>query len=334
MKKILNKPENYVDETLEGIAIAYENQIGFYNGDKRVIISKYPVKHGKVGVVTGGGFGHIPLFLGYVGTGMTDACAVGNVFASPSYTKMEAAIRAADFGSGVLCLYGNYGGDRMNFEQAVEDAELDGIDCRQVRVTDDIASSTKETIEKRRGVAGIVYAYKIAGAAANKMMSLDEVTNITEKAVRNIRTLGFAISPCIVPEVGKPTFSISDDEIEVGMGIHGERGVHIHKMMTADEIAETAVNEIGEELSFHEGSEVSIMINGLGATPLEELFIVYRKVERLLKLKGIKIIMPLIGEYATSMEMAGLSVTIFKLDEELKMLLQEPAKTPFVIFGE
>lgn len=329
MKKIMNDPNKYVDEAMEGIVAAYGDRVDFYNGDRRVLVSKYVRKKGKVGIVTGGGFGHVPLFLGYVGSGMLDSCAVGNVFASPSYMKMEAAIRAADQGNGVLCLYGNYGGDRMNFEQAMEDMELEGIVCRQVRGTDDVTSAPGNTSEKRRGVAGIVYAYKIAGAAADEMWSLNKVTEVVERAVNNTRTFGVALSSCIVPEAGKPTFSVADSEIEVGMGIHGEKGISVRPMMRADEIAEEAINVIMGDMPLYDGDEVSVMINGLGSTPLEEQFIVYRKVADLLATKGIGIFLPHVGEYATSMEMAGLSITIFKLDEELKRLLRAPASTPF-----
>ena len=200
MKKIINRPADFVDETMEGIVAACGDHIRFLNGDRRVLISGYPVKKGKVGIVTAGGSGHLPLFLGYVGAGMADACAVGNVFASPAYTKMAAAIRAADSGAGVLCLYGNYGGDRMNFEQAIEDCAFDGIRCRSVRACDDAASAPKENAGKRRGVAGIFYAYKCAGAAADQMRDLDAVAAVAEKAAANTRTMGVALTPCIVPE--------------------------------------------------------------------------------------------------------------------------------------
>ena len=208
MKKIMNNPGSFVEETMEGIVMAYSDKVQFLNGDCRVLVSAYPKKKGKVGIVTGGGSGHLPLFLGYVGSGMVDACAVGNVFASPSYTKMAAAIRFADQGAGVLCLYGNYGGDKMNFEQAIEDCEFDDIECLSVLGCDDVASSPKETAEKRRGVAGIVYAYKCAGAAADQMRSLEEVAAVAQKTIDNTRTMGVALTPCIVPEVGSPTFAI------------------------------------------------------------------------------------------------------------------------------
>ena len=330
MKKILNDPKNYVDEALEGIYAAYGDKVSFFENDKRVLIRAGEKKTGKVGIVTGGGFGHLPLFLGYVGQGMLDACAVGNVFASPSYTKMEAAIRAANAGAGVLCLYGNYGGDKMNFRQAMEDCEeLEDIRCAEHLGTDDIASAPAEAADTRRGVAGIVYAYKIAGAAAEEMRSLDEVVRVTQKALQNIRTMGVALTPCVLPEVGKPTFSINEGEMEIGMGIHGETGISKSKVLTADETADMILEKIGRELDLSAGKEVSVMVNGLGATSIEEQMIVYRRIARIMKEKQIAVIAPHIGEYATSMEMAGLSVTVFVLDEELKKLLLAPASTPF-----
>lgn len=229
----------------------------------------------------------------------------------------------------MLCLYGNYNGDRFNFTMACEEVEFDDIQTKAVLVKDDVASSPAENAEKRRGVAGMVYAFKIAGAAADKMMNLEEVAAVTAKALDNIRSMGVALSPCIVPKAGKPTFTIAEDEIEIGMGIHGEAGIEVRKMMTADEIAETLVNVIIKDMPLEDGEEVSVLINGLGGTPLEEQFIVYKKVYQMLNALGVRIIMPHIGEYATSMEMAGLSITIFKLDQELKELLLAPAESPF-----
>lgn len=327
MKKIINEATNFVDETIEGIIYAYGDKLKLLNGDKRIIITNFPVEKGKVGIVTGGGSGHLPVFLGYVGDGMLDGCAVGNVFASPSANKMTDMIKACDYGSGVLCLYGNYGGDNMNFDMACENANFEDIKTATIRVKDDIASN--EDIDKRRGVAGMVYAFKIAGAAAKKMMPLEEVVRVTEKALNNIRTMGVALSPCIVPEVGKPTFSINENEIEIGMGIHGEPGIEVKKMMTANEIASTIFKKIITEISLNENDEVSVMVNGLGGTPLEEQLIVYRQLHIMLKERNVHSYMPHIGEFATSMEMAGLSISILKLDEELKELLRYPAMTPF-----
>lgn len=327
MKKIINEATNFVDETIEGIIYAYGDKLKLLNGDKRIIITNFPVEKGKVGIVTGGGSGHLPVFLGYVGDGMLDGCAVGNVFASPSANKMTEMIKACNYGSGVLCLYGNYGGDNMNFDMACENADFEDIKTATIRVKDDIASN--ENIDKRRGVAGMVYAFKIAGAAAKKMMPLEEVVRVTEKALNNIRTMGVALSPCIVPEVGKPTFSINENEIEIGMGIHGEPGIEVKKMMTANEIASTIFKKIITEISLNENDEVSVMVNGLGGTPLEEQLIVYRQLHIMLKERNVHSYMPHIGEFATSMEMAGLSISILKLDEELKELLRYPAMTPF-----
>jgi dihydroxyacetone kinase-like protein len=329
MRKIINKAEDFVDEMMDGIIAAYGDRVQILNGDKRILLSAYPKKKGKVGIVTGGGSGHLPLFLGYVGQGMLDGCAVGNVFASPSSQKMADMIRACDSGNGVLCLFGNYGGDVMNFEMAREMVEFDDIKTTTALGRDDVASSPPETADKRRGVAGIVFAYKIAGAAADKMLPLEEVTAIAQKALDNTRSMGVALSPCIVPEVGKPTFSINDDEIEIGMGIHGEKGIEVKKMISADEIARIAVSRITADMPLKKGDEVSVLVNGLGGTPLEEQFIVYRKAHEILSGLGVSVYMPHIGEFATSMEMAGLSVSIIKLDAQLKELLRAPASTPF-----
>jgi len=329
MKKIMNKAENFVDEVMDGIIEAYGDKVKLLNNDKRVLLSNYKKVTGKVGIVTAGGSGHLPLFLGYVGSGLLDGCAVGNVFASPAASKMADMIKACDQGNGVICLFGNYGGDKMNFEMACDIVDMDDITTRCILARDDVASSSIEASDKRRGVAGILYAYKIAGAAADSLMNIDEIVEVTNRALSNIKTMGVATSPCIVPEVGSATFKINDDEIEIGMGIHGEPGIDVKKMMSANEIADTCLSKILPELDLVDGDEVSVMINGLGATPLEEQFLVYRRISECLKEKNIKIIMPHIGEFATSMEMAGLSVTIFKLDSQLKALLRADAQTPF-----
>jgi len=325
----MNKPEAFVQEMMEGIVAAYGDKVTTLNGDYRVLIKNTPTKKGKVGIVTAGGSGHLPVFLGYVGDGLLDGCAVGNVFASPSAQKMADMIKACDNGSGVLCLYGNYGGDKLNFDMACEMVEMDDIETRTVLVSDDVASSQKATKEKRRGVAGMVYAFKIAGAAAEMGLSLDEVTRVAKKALETTRTMGIALSPCIVPEVGKPTFTVNENEIEIGMGIHGEPGIEVRPMMSADEIASLVLEKILEDAPLSNGDEVSVMVNGLGATPLEELLIVYRKLHQILASLGVSVFMPHIGEFATSMEMAGLSVTVIKLDEELKGYLRFPGQSPF-----
>jgi len=329
VKKIINEPKAFVDEVMDGVLLAYGGCLKALDDDRRVILSNTPVPQGRVGLVTAGGSGHLPLFMGYVGKGMLDGCCVGNVFASPSAQKMADMIRACDHGKGVLCLLGNYGGDKMNFEMACETVSFDNIETRMVIERDDVASSPKELAERRRGVAGLVYAFKIAGAAADRLMSLAEVAAVAQKAMDNTRSMGVALSPCILPEVGKPTFHIGEDEIEIGMGIHGEPGIEVSKMMTADEIAAAILQKITGDMPLSKGDEVSVMVNGLGATPLEELLLVYRRVHLLLEDIGVRVYMPHIGEFATSMEMGGLSITLLKLDTQLKDLLREPASTPF-----
>lgn len=330
MKKVLNRPENFVDEMMDGIIAAYGDRVQLLNGDKRVLLSKYPAPEGKVGIVTAGGSGHLPVFLGYVGDGLLDGCAVGNVFASPSAQKMADMIKACDRGRGVLCLYGNYGGDNMNFDMACETVEMeDDIQTKTVRVKDDVASAPPENKDKRRGVAGMVYAFKVAGAAAKEGRDLAGVAAAAQKALDHTRTMGVAMSPCIVPEVGKPTFSIGENEIEIGMGIHGEPGIEVREMMTADAIADLLLDKIFADMPVEKGGKVSVMVNGLGATPKEELLIVYRRIAQVLSEKGITPVMPHVGEFATSMEMAGLSVTVMHLDEELEALMRAPATSPF-----
>ncbi|AZO93310.1 dihydroxyacetone kinase subunit DhaK [Halocella sp. SP3-1] len=329
MKKIINDPDNFVDEMIEGLLKAHPEELRTVGDDLRELVRKdAPVKD-KVAIATGGGSGHLPIFLGYVGKGMLDGVVIGDVFASPSAQQMYNVTKEIDSGKGVLYLYGNYGGDCMNFDMASEMAEMDDIKVETVLVTDDVASSPKGEEEKRRGVAGLVFAYKIAGAKAAEGAELEDVAAVTRKALSNIRTMGVALSPCTIPQVGKPTFEIADDEMEIGMGIHGEPGIHRGPLKSADEIAETILAAIFEDGPYTEGDEVAVLLNGLGATPQEELYIVYRKVAEILNDKGIKIYRNLIGEYATSMEMAGMSITLLKLDEELKGLLDAPADTPF-----
>lgn len=327
MKKIINDSSNYVKEMMEGIYLAHSDKVTLLEGDYRILVRKN--KSDKVAIVTAGGSGHLPLFLGYVGEGMLDGCAVGDVFASPSSDKMLKMIEHCDSGKGVICLYGNYGGDKMNFAMACELAEFNDIKTVEILGKDDIASADEDNKDIRRGVAGIVYAYKIAGAASELGKDMSDICRVVTKALKNTRTMGVAISPCIIPKVGKPTFDIEEGKIEIGMGIHGEQGIEVVDMLTADEIAILIINKIEKEIKLSKGDMVSIMINGLGATPLDEQYIVYRRVHKILEEKGVHIIMPHIGEFATSMEMSGLSVTLIKLDEELVEFLKYPANTPF-----
>ena len=276
-----------------------------------------------------GGSGHLPVFTGYVGKGLLDACAVGSVFASPSVDQIASAIRNANNGNGVLCVLGNYGGDVMNFEMACEIVGSEGIKTKTVIVADDIASASNEEKLKRRGIAGMIFVFKIAGSIAETGTSLEETFNTASSANNNIRTLGVAVSPCILPEAGKPTFEINDDEIEIGMGIHGEPGIKREKLRKADPLIDDLCKRILDDFKLKDKDQVCIMVNSLGATPLEELYIVSKRVhENFSKLK-IEIIKSYVGRYATSMEMAGMSITVFKLDSELKKYLLTPSDCPF-----
>jgi dihydroxyacetone kinase-like protein len=329
MKKILNRPADYVDEMLQGLVAAHPEAFRRLGDDGRVVARAGGAVAGKVGIVTGGGSGHLPVFLGYVGQGLLDACAVGNVFAGPRVADCQAAAQAADGGAGVLFLYGNYGGDRMNFEMAQEFLALEGVACESVRVADDVASAPVAEAAKRRGVAGMVYAFKCAGARAAEGAPLAEVAAVARKAAGACRSIGVALTPCVVPESGKASFAIADDEIEFGMGIHGEPGIWRGRLKGADELAQEMLDRLLPELALQRGSRVAVLVNSLGATPHEELYILYRHVARVLDAVGATPVMPLVGRYATSMEMAGASLTLMPLDAELERLLKAPADCPF-----
>ncbi len=329
MKKILNNPVDYVDEMLAGLTAAHPEYYRLHGDSGRVVARATPGKAGKVGIVTGGGSGHLPIFTGYVGPGLLDACAIGDVFASPSAEQMADAIRAADSGAGVLRLYGNYGGDVMNFDMAGDLVEFDDIRCTTVLLADDVASAAPAERAKRRGVAGMVYAFKIAGAAAEAGHDLDVVTAVAQKAADACRSVGAALSSCTVPQAGKPTFEIAEDEMEMGMGIHGEPGVWRDKLRPADAIAGEMMDRLLADMPLAKGDRVSILVNSLGATPPEELYILYRVVKARLDAAGATVVMPLVGRYATSMEMAGVSFTLIKLDEQLEQFLTAPCDCAF-----
>ena len=329
MKKFLNKPQDFVDEMIKGIIAAHPEQLTYVENDLRCIVKSGEKKKGKVGLATGGGSGHLPLFLGYVGAGLLDGCSVGGVFQSPSAEQMLNVTKAIDSSAGVLYIYGNYGGDILNFDMAAEMAEVEDIKVLSLVGADDVASASKGEEHKRRGVAGIFFIYKIAGAKADELASIDEVKRVGEKTAANLRTMGVALTPCIVPEVGKPGFTIGDDEMEIGMGIHGEPGIHRGPLKPADEVVDTMMSAILEDLPFKKNDEVAVLINGLGATPKEEMYIAYHRIDQILKAYGISVFHVYVGEFATSMEMAGFSISLLKLDEELKQLLARPARTPF-----
>ena len=325
MKKFINKPENVENEMLSGIAKMHPEYVKRLEG-LDVIVRK-DKKEGKVALISGGGSGHEPAHAGYVGYGMLDAAVAGPVFTSPTPDQIYEAIKATDAGKGTLLIIKNYTGDVMNFDMAAEMTAMEDIKVEQVIVNDDVAVKDSLYTTGRRGVAGTVFVHKITGAAAEEGRSLDEVKKVAEKVIANVRTMGVAISPCTVPAAGKPGFEINDDEMEVGIGIHGEPGTHKEKLTSADEITAHLLDCILKDLDF-EGSEVAVMINDSGATPLMELYIVGNKLSDILSQKGIKVYKSFVGHYMTSIEMAGFSISLLKLDDELKALLDSKADTP------
>ena len=325
MKKIINNPTDVVSEALMGMQAAYPDKLVYT--PKMEVISRKEKKTDKVAVISGGGAGHEPLHAGFVGKGMLDAEISGNVFSSPSPDRIGSAIEQVSCGKGVLMVIKNYSGDIMNFGLSADLAEMDDIEVAQVIVKDDVAVPDREEGTGRRGIAGTVFVHKIAGAKAEQGASLAEVKAAAEKAVRNIRTMGVAMTPCILPAVGKPGFQIADDEIEIGMGIHGEQGVETTKIKSAKEIAEILVGRILDDYDYS-GSEVAVLVNGLGGTPLMELYILNLEVQKILEEKGIKAYRTFVGNYCTSIDMTGASVTLMKLDDELKELLDAPCDTP------
>ncbi|HCL6629319.1 TPA: dihydroxyacetone kinase subunit DhaK [Citrobacter amalonaticus] len=330
MKKFINQAEDFIPEMLEGIYLAHPDRFGFVNDDRHCLVTARPVP-GKVGIITGGGSGHLPLFLGYVGRGMLDGCAIGDVFQSPSPEQILAVTQAVDSGAGVLYLYGNYNGDIFNFDIAAEMADMESdIRTRTVAAADDSAGATSgsEGVITRRGVAGIFFVYKCAGAAAARMDDLDTVQRIAQKAGDRVRTLGVALSPCIVPRIGKPGFHIGDNEMEIGMGIHGESGIRRGPLLSAGKVAEEMMSWLLADSPCQQGDEVAVLINGLGATPLEELYLMYRHVHQILAQSNIRVFQVWVGEFATAMEMAGMSISLMPVDDELKSLLNAEADTP------
>lgn len=327
MKKIINAPENYVDDMLKGIYAAHGDQVKCANGDLRCycIANKKP---GKVAIITGGGTGHLPLFLGYVGDGLIDGCGVGGVFQSPSPEQIYNISKEVEAGAGILYLYGNYTGDIMTFDMATDLCDMDDIVCKSIVGADDVNSHANP--DTRRGVAGIYFMYKAAGAKADEGGNLDEVLAAAQLAKDNTRTVGFALTPCIIPEVGHPNFELGENEMAMGMGIHGEPGVWNGPLKTAKEIAEESMKTLLDDMPCAEGEEVSILINGLGATSIEELYILSNEVTEILKAKGVKVYKTIVGEYATSMEMAGASISICKMNDELKRYMDHPVNTPFL----
>lgn len=327
MKKIINAPETYVDDMLKGIYAAHADQVKYAGGDLRCYC-KADKKPGKVAIITGGGSGHLPLFLGYVGEGLIDGCGVGGVFQSPSPEQIYHIAKEVEAGAGVLYLYGNYTGDIMTFDMATELCDMEDIKCRSIVGADDVNSHGNP--DTRRGVAGIYFMFKAAGAKADQGGNLDEVLAAAQLAKDNTRTVGFALTPCIIPEVGHPNFELKENEMAMGMGIHGEPGVWNGPLKTSRAIAEESLDTLLKDMPVAEGEEVALLINGLGATSIEELYILSNDVTEILKSKGIGVYRTVVGEYATSMEMAGASISVCKMNEELKGYLDYPVNTPFI----
>lgn len=330
MKKIINDAEQVVEEMLQGAVLAHPQYVKRVEGFNVLVRANSPVQ-GKVALVSGGGSGHEPSHAGYVGRGMLDGAVAGAVFTSPTPDQVYEAVKVVDGGKGVLLIIKNYTGDIMNFEMAAEMAEADGVAVAKVVVNDDVAVENSTWTTGRRGIAGTVFVHKIAGAKAETGAGLAEVQRVAEKVIANVRSMGMALSPCIVPAAGKPSFTLADNEVEIGMGIHGEPGTHRESLRTADATAEHLVGKILDDLLLNAGEEVVVMINGLGGTPLMELYVVNRKVAALLAGKNINIAKTYIGNYMTSLEMAGFSITVLKLDAELKELLLAPADTPALV---
>ena len=330
MQKIINSPDAFVDEMLDGILLAHPTYLK-RGGDPRAIVRAAAPLRGKVGIATGGGSGHLPVFMGYVGEGLADGAAIGNVFASPSAEQMLAVTKAVDGGAGVLYIYGNYGGDVMNFDLAAELADAEDIRVETVLGADDVASAPRGEEARRRGIAGIFFLYKCAGARAAEGASLAEVKAAAALAAANVRTMGVALSPCIVPQAGRPTFELPEGQMEIGMGIHGEPGIRRGALESADRIAEQLTAAMVDDLPYRRGDRVAVLVNGLGGTPKEELYVLYRRVHALLGDRGLEVHRVWVGEYATSLEMAGASVSLLRLDDELTRLVDAPAESPFFV---
>ncbi|SEN39592.1 dihydroxyacetone kinase subunit DhaK [Peptostreptococcus russellii] len=325
MKKIINKAETVVIEMCNGMAMAHP-ELEFVQ--KYKILKKKDINKNKVSLISGGGSGHEPAHAGFIGKGMLDAAVCGDIFASPSQIQIYKAIKKTASDEGTLLIIKNYSGDMMNFKNAAHLAEEDGIKVDFVKVDDDIAVNDSLYTVGRRGVAGTVLVHKVAGAAAEKGMKLEEVKAAAENAIANVRSIGFAFSSCTVPAKGTPTFDIADDEMEYGVGIHGEPGIKREKVISADEIAERMVTSLIKELNLKSGDEATLLVNGFGATPLQELYLLNNSVTRVLSEKNIKVYRTFVGNYMTSIDMAGASVSLLKMDDQLKELIDSESNTP------
>ena len=333
-KKLINDPDALIEDLIEGMVSAHPQYLKVEGTTGRAIVARNGPRDGKVGIVVGGGSGHEPAFAGYVGRGLADAAPLGNIFASPSPSQIMDAGFAADGGAGVLFLYGNYTGDVMNFGMAEEGLAEHGITARSFVVTDDIASAPADREEERRGIAGDFFVFKVAGAAADLGLSMEEVEVAAQRANSATRTMGVALSACTMPQTGQANFELPTGEMEIGMGIHGEPGVERGPAGSADAVADKLLSPIIDELQLGEGKRVAVLVNGLGSTSLLELYIIHRRVAEVLTERNVQIHMSWVGEYCTSLDMEGASVTVMALDEDLTLWLDHPCDTPALRVGE
>ncbi|QQZ39952.1 dihydroxyacetone kinase subunit DhaK [Pseudomonas sp. SK3(2021)] len=326
MNRVINDPDQVVEDMLQGILVAHP-ELAQYEANPRVIRKRHLSQADQVGIVTGGGSGHEPAFLGYVGPGLVDAVAVGEIFSSPTAKSFFDAFRAADQGAGVACLYGNYAGDNMNVKLAMKMAASKDMRIRTVVANDDVASAPREEIGKRRGVAGEIFMWKVGGAAAAKGYDLDGVIGVAQKAVDQCRSIGVGLTPCTIAAVGKPNFQIADGMMELGIGHHGEPGIQVVPVESAAAMAERMLAPILADRDFSRDDSLVVLVSGLGATPVMELYIFYAEVERQLRARGLKIHRCYVGNYFTSLEMMGVTLTLLGLDAELKTLIDQPCRS-------
>ncbi len=330
MKKLINDPNAAAVQTIEGLALAYPQYLRQLDNLMAVVRQDAPVS-GKVAILSGGGSGHEPMFAGFVGRGLADGSVAGNIFTSPPPQPIYQTAKAIHGGAGILFLYGNYSGDVLNFDMAAEMLGREGIKVSTVRISDDVASAPPDRWGDRRGIAGDFFVIKVAAARAEEKADLNGATAAAEKANDNLRSMGVALTSCVIPASGRTIFEISDQDMEIGMGLHGEPGVQRGALLPADQVAGEMVRRILADLPARPGEEVAVLVNGLGATPLAELFIIFRAVSRLLREAGLSVCRSYVGNYATSLDMAGCSISIMRLDSELKRLLLAPAESPAFI---
>ncbi len=328
MQRFINDPDDIVDETLRGFVRAHAGRVRLDPSNARVVVAQAAPASGKVGIVTGGGSGHEPAFIGYAGRAMVDAVAVGELFSSPTAKSFQDAIRAADGGAGVAVLYGNYAGDTMNVKMAARMAAKDGITVATVVANDDVCSAPPTERERRRGVAGEIFMWKIGGAKAATGAGLDEVVATAQRAIDNCRSVGIGLGPCTLPAAGKPNFEIAPGTMEVGIGHHGEPGVRVEPLKPADAVADDMVALVLADLAPAAGTEVAVLVSGLGATPVNELYVLYDRMADRIEAAGLRIHRGLVGNHFTSLDMVGATLTVMALDDELKALLDAPTDVP------